>query len=497
MLSTPMTYRTLLAITLATVFASRSFAQDSSATTQATSDPAAVPPILSPVATPAVADDADPFPAATPKQVVDVTKKVFPAVVRLDVAQEIYADGKRTMQRGIGSGVIIDGEGRILTNYHVAGRAAEIYVTLSNKERVKGKLVGDDHWTDLAVVQMDMDEVRQKKSEFTYAELGESGKLLTGQDVIAIGTPFGLARTMTLGIVSNTERTFYPERQTIDEYETGEFGNWIQMDTPIAPGNSGGPLVDLNGKIVGINTRGISGQGLNFAIPIDEAKEVVAAILGSATAEKQGKVTRGYLGMDFKPLQDLESFYALDINKGVLISSVDRGSPAEKAGLKAQDILLSINGTPTNVRFPEEIAPARKKVATLPIGSEVELLVLRDGKEMTVKATVEKLESRVGEEREFKQWGMSVRDVTRLYMIDARLDDDHGVVVTSVSRGQPGDKAKLQEGDVIRAVDGEDVLDLDAFATLYAKAKEAKKEQLLLSVQRGRGVQMAVMKVTY
>jgi serine protease Do len=483
-----MTYRTLLAITLATsVFAARGFAQTTQPVDGADVDAMRLPYSL----------EGDPFPAATPKQVVEVTKKVFPAVVRLDVAQEIYADGKRTMQRGIGSGVIIDGEGRILTNYHVAGRAAEIYVTLSNKERVKGKLVGDDHWTDLAVVQMDMDEVRQKKCEFTYAELGESGKLVTGQDVIAIGTPFGLARTMTLGIVSNTERTFYPDRQTIDEYETGEFSNWIQMDTPIAPGNSGGPLVDLNGKIVGINTRGIAGQGLNFAIPIDEARNVVSAILGSASDDKQGKVTRGYLGMDFKPLQDLESFYALDINKGVLISSVDRASPAEKAGLKAQDILLSINGKPTNVRFPEEIAPARKMVSTLPIGSDVELLVLREGKEMTVKATVEKLESRVGEEKEFKTWGMSVRDVTRLYMIDQRLDDDHGVVVTSVSRGLPGDKAKLQEGDVIRAVDGADVADLDAFATIYAKAKEEKKEQLLLSIQRGRGVQSAVLKVTY
>src|SRR6476620_9523243 len=139
---------------------------------------------------PSMSDDA-PFPAATPQAVVKVTGKIFPAVVRLDVAQEIYSEGKRTVQRGIGSGVIFDDQGRILTNFHVAGRAAEIFVTLYSKERVRGKLIGDDHWTDLAVVQMDMDEVSRKKIEFRNAELGESKSLIVGQDVMAIGTPFG------------------------------------------------------------------------------------------------------------------------------------------------------------------------------------------------------------------------------------------------------------------------------------------------------------------
>src|SRR5204862_3374944 len=180
-----------------------------------------------------------------------------------------------------------------------------IFVTLYNKERVRGTLMGDDHWTDLAVVQMDMDEISRKKITFRFAELGISSTLIVGQDVMAIGTPFGLARTMTLGIVSNNERTFYPDRMRIDEYETGDFSNWIQMDTPINPGNSGGPLVDMTGKVVGINTRG-GGQNLNFAIPIDTAKEVIAAILKSATEEKKGRVDRSDLGIDLKPLQELE-----------------------------------------------------------------------------------------------------------------------------------------------------------------------------------------------
>ena len=162
----------------------------------------------------------------------------------------------------------------------------------------------------------------------------------------------------------------------IDEYETGEFANWIQMDTPINPGNSGGPLVDMTGKVVGINTRG-GGQNLNFAIPIDTAKEVIGKILATATPDKKGRVDRSDLGIDLKPLQDLETFYDIDINHGVLVNSVDRNSPAERAGVQTQDILLDVNGKPINVRFPEEIAAARKMIADLPIGSDVQLTLKR------------------------------------------------------------------------------------------------------------------------
>ena len=437
-----------------------------------------------------------PFPPATPQAVVDVTSRIFPAVVRIDVAQEIYAEGKRTVRRGIGSGVIIDDDGRILTNFHVAGRAAEIYVTLYSKERVHAKLVGEDHWTDLAVVQMDMDDVKQKKISFRHAELGESKNLIPGQDVMAVGTPFGLARTMTLGVVSNNERTFYPERMTIDEYETGDFANWIQMDTPINPGNSGGPLVDMTGKVVGINTRG-GGQNLNFAVPIDTAKEVIAKILDTAGPDKKGRVDRSDLGIDFKPMQDLETFFSVDIDKGVLVNSVDRNSPAEKAGVKPQDILLQVNDNPTNVRFPEELAPTRKMISDLPIGTEISL-TLKRGKEMLhLTAKTEKLQGAVGEEKEFKIWGLSVRDMTRAYANEAQIDEATGVIVTTMSPGYPASKAELQPGDVIRSVNGKKVEDLEAFSQLYKTSTDKKQKAVLLQIQRGRGRQSAVLKVEY
>jgi serine protease Do len=254
----------------------------------------------------------------------------------------------------------------------------------------------------------------------------------------------------------------------------------------------------MNGRVVGINTRGFEGQSLNFAIPIKTAKEVVSEILRTASASgKKGRVERADLGIDMKPLQDLESFYDIDINKGVLVNSVDRGSPAAKAGVKTQDILLAVNGKETNVRFPEEIAAARKMIADLPIGEEV-TITLRRGKEtMDLRAKTMKLEGAVGEEREMKGWGLSVRDVTRTYANEKQLDDDSGVVVTTLSGGYPAAKADLEQGDVIRSVNNKPVTDLEAFATLYEESVNAKEERVLLEIQRGRGRRSAVLRVTY
>jgi serine protease Do len=442
------------------------------------------------------ASAADPFPAATPQAVVAVTAKIFPAVVRIDVAAEVFFEGKRDLRRGIGSGVIIDGEGHILTNYHVAGRAAEIYVTLANKERVPAKPIGDDHWTDLAIIQLDMETVARKKITFNYAELGESKDLVPGQDVMAVGTPFGLARTMTLGVVSNNERTFYPDRMEINGYETGDFANWIQMDTPINPGNSGGPLVDMKGKVVGINTRG-GGQNLNFAVPADTAREVAAKILASAGPDKKGRVERSDLGIDFKPMQDLESFYDIDVNKGVLVNGVEHGSPAEKAGVKTQDILVEINGQAINVRFPEELAPMRKMIADLPVGSDVTLAVRRQKETVQLTAKTEKLTGAIGEEKEFKTWGLSVREVTRKYANEKQLDDRSGVVVTGQRPGFPAAKGELANGDVILAINQKPVADLDEFQKLYDASIKAKDPRVLVEAVRNRGHQSHVLKITY
>jgi serine protease Do len=266
------------------------------------------------------------------------------------------------------------------------------------------------------------------------------------------------------------------------------------MDTPINPGNSGGPLVDMTGKVVGINTRG-GGQNLNFAVPIDTAREVIDHILRTATPERKGYVDRSDLGIDLKPLQDLESFYDIDINRGVLVNSVSRASAAERAGVKTQDVLLELNGRPTNVRFPEEIAAARKMIADLPIGSEVTLKIKRGKELLELKTNTERLEGAVGQEREMKIWGLSIREVTRAYANDKQLDDDTGVVVTTLSPGYPAAQADLDPGDVIRSINQEPVTDLEEFTRRYNASIEAKQEQVLLEVQRGRGRRSMVLKI--
>lgn len=439
---------------------------------------------------------ADPYAAATPTRVTAVTAAISPAVVRVDIAQASYKDGKQSLVRGNGSGVIIDQQGRILTNYHVAGRAVEIYVTLANKERVPAHLIGDDHWTDLAIIQMDMDTVRQKNITFSSAELGDSITLVVGQDVMAFGTPFGLARTVTRGSVSNTDRTFYDvqRRMDIEGYETGDFSNWVQMDVPINPGNSGGPLVDLNAKVVGINTRG-GGQNLNFAIPIDTAKPVIAAILSSASPKQVGQVVRSDLGFELKPMHELETFYDIDINRGVLVNSVDRIGPFADAGGQAQDILLAVNGQATNVRFPEELAAVRQRIADLPVGSDVQLAVKRGKQILNLTAKTVLLEGYLGEEKGFTQWGVSVREVTRPFAVVNQLDEVAGVWITSEAEGEPAERAHLDAGDVIKSVNGQRVTDLAHFAAMYDQSIQNKDERALLEVQRGRDVFTSVLEV--
>jgi serine protease Do len=439
---------------------------------------------------------ADPYPSATPQRVTAVTALISPAVVRVDIAQAVYKEGKQSLIRGNGSGVIIDSQGRILTNYHVAGRAIEIYVTLASKERIPAHLIGDDHWTDLAIIQMDMKAVKDKNITFSWAELGDSSKVLVGQDVMAFGTPFGLARTVTRGSVSNTDRTFYDidEKLDIDGYETGNFSNWIQMDVPINPGNSGGPLVDMNGKVVGINTRG-GAQNLNFAIPIDTAKPVIAAILLTASPDKKGFVQRSDLGMELMPLHELESFYDVDLDQGVLVNSVDRIGPYADAGGKSQDILLSVNGVPTNVRFPEELAAVRKRLADLPVGAKVTLAIRRGKDNLTLTATTFALQGYLGDEKGYTQWGGSVREVTRPYAVATQLDTVAGVWITSLTEGAPMDEAHLQPGDVILSANMQSVTDLESFQRIYDASLKRNDEKVPMEVQRGREIFDTVLEV--
>jgi len=415
--------------------------------------------------------------------------KVFPAVVQIDVHSKNFSDGAKELTRASGSGAIIDEEGHILTNFHVAGRAEKLVVTLINKERVHATLVGADHWTDLALIKLDPEELKRKAEKLDVASLGESGGMVIGEPVLAMGTPFGLSRTMTAGIITNNERYF--SGSSIDGYETGDFNNWLQTDAAINPGNSGGPLVNMRGEVIGVNTRGFMlADGLGFAVPIDVAKQVVEQLL------KNKRVARSYVGVRLKELVDLEGHFGLEANRGVLVQTVDLNSPAREAGMQAEDVLLAVDGTAVSARFPEELPPIRKLIADRPVSSEVTLKLKRGDKEFDVKVTTVELESEISEdEREFKEWGFTGRSVTAAHARREKLPDTKGVLVTGTKSASPAREAGLREGDIIRSVEREEIAGLKTFETAYDKLVAEKDPRVVVEVQRGVTEQVLVLKL--
>jgi serine protease Do len=410
------------------------------------------------------------------------------AVVRIDVREESFDAGARRFTAGIGSGVIVSEDGLILTNAHVAGpRAVELSVTLASLERVNATLVGWDHWTDLALLRIDLAEVKRRGLAFTHARFGNSDNLFPGQTVYAVGTPHGLTRTVTRGIISNNRR-YFADNRGVKGYETGLFNTWLQTDAAINPGNSGGPLVDEQGRVVGINSRGYLGaDNLAFAIPANIAKRVVADLKGD------GVIVRSYIGIVPGALLDLEGFYSLKQNTGLLINSVDPGSPAARAGLRGGDIVLSIDGAPVDGRFPEQLPPILNIIASLPVGSTVALAVKRGEQTLTPAIVTEKLESRQGEEWAFEKWGLTVRKVSRAYARENQLDDDTGLLVIGVQPGFPAAVAGLGRGDIITKINQERIVSLDVAKTLH-EAFVAQPAPTLVEAHSDRRVSLYILK---
>lgn len=270
---------------------------------------------------------------------------------------------RRRQQASLGSGVVIDRAGLILTNNHVIKDADEITVRFSNKQEAKGKVVGTDGKTDLAVIRV------LTKEELPVARLGDSDALRVGEWAIAIGNPFGLDHTLTVGVVSATGRS---------EVGIAAYENFIQTDASINPGNSGGPLLNVRGEVIGINTAIVaSGQGIGFAIPINMARKIMDDLV------KKGKVTRGWLGVGVQPLTaELAKSFGVS-GEGVLVNQVMPKSPAEAAGLKVGDLILSVDGKP--IKDPREL---QRVIADTDIGKSIEMHILREKERRTIKAQI-------------------------------------------------------------------------------------------------------------
>jgi serine protease Do len=270
----------------------------------------------------------------------------------------------RRQQTSLGSGLIIDKGGLILTNNHVVKDADEITVKFADKHEVKGKVVGTDPKTDLAVIRV------SAKDDLPVAILGDSDVLRVGEWAIAIGNPFGLDHTLTVGVVSATGRS---------EVGIATYENFIQTDASINPGNSGGPLLNIKGEVIGINTAIVaSGQGIGFAIPVNMARKVMGDLV------KKGKVTRGWLGVGIQRLTpELAKSFGVNVDDGVLVSQVMPKSPAEAAGLKTGDLILSIDGKP--VKEPRQL---QTLIAEADIGKSLEFSILREKEKRTLKIQI-------------------------------------------------------------------------------------------------------------
>ncbi len=376
----------------------------------------------------------------------------------------------------LGSGFIISSDGYIATNRHVVANAEEITITLSNDEKYEVEIVGGDKKTDLAVLKV-KDKLKKK---LPFVNFGDSDKSRVGDWVLVIGNPFGLGGTVTAGIISARSR----------DIRSGPFDDFIQTDAAINRGNSGGPMFNMNGEVIGVNTAIISPNGggnvgIGFAVPSSMAKNIIEQL-------KSGKVVqRGWLGVKIQALTDeIAESLGLEEPKGALVSEVTKDSPAEKGGIKSGDIILQFDGKEISImrRLP-------KIVAETSVGKEVDVIILRDGKEKTLKISVAKLD---GDESEISSTdkgksndeenlilGITLSPITSELRKKYKIaKDSKGIIITNIKRNSEAAQRGLRKGDLIMRVQLSDINSVEELKKEIKKRKENKGKQILLFIQR-------------
>jgi serine protease Do len=432
-----------------------------------------------------------------PESFSDLAEKVRPSVVNIRVSKNVKAGGpvvhrffghpfgeenpfeeffnpkyrdrtpRQFKQQGMGSGFIIDQKGHIVTNNHVVEEADDIMVKLADGEEYDATVVGRDPKTDLALIKIN------GADDLVPLPMGDSGSVRVGTWVVAVGSPFGLEQTVTAGIVSAKGRVI----------GAGPYDDFIQTDASINPGNSGGPLLNLKGEVVGINTaimsRSGGNNGIGFAIPINMAEGIVSQL------KSDGRVTRAWLGVGIQNLTpELAEYYGLEERKGALVTDVFEGDPADKAGIKANDIVTAIDG--------KEISSSRdlsKTIAASEVGERIPVTVMRDGMEKTIHV---KLAERVDPDAPVtvsadnsKSLGLQVAELTpetaRRYGLP---ENETGVLVTGVEPGGKADRAGLRKGDIIKEVDRKRVGTAKDVRKQVDKAESGDKVRML--IKRGK-----------
>lgn len=362
-------------------------------------------------------------------------------------------------QKGLGSGFIISDDGYVVTNNHVVEKAEDVEVILENGEKYKAEIIGKDPKTDLALIKI------APKEKLKAVTFGDSDKLRIGDWVIAIGNPFGLGHTVTAGIVSAEGRVL----------GMGSYDDFIQTDAPINPGNSGGPLFDLEGNVVGVNTAIVySGQGIGFAIPANLAKSIIDQLKATGT------VVRGWLGVLIQQITpEIAEGLGLKDVKGILVSDVTPGGPADKAGIKRGDVILALNGTKV-----DQLTELTSMVAQLAPGTKVDVKVLRNGEESDFNVTLGKLPENVSEPKEEQienEIGITANEITPQIASRFDLGESTGVVITNVEPGSIADDAGLKPGDIILEISKKPIKNLDDYQNAMAEVKKGGSALFLIN----------------
>jgi serine protease Do len=407
--------------------------------------------------------------------------KVYPTLVNIAVVVQGYSGGRARRFPGAGSGVIVSAAGHVLTNFHVAGHTTRITCTLPSGERIDADIVAHDPLTDLSVLKLRLAQRSNPTQPLPFSTLGDSETLEVGEYVLAMGNPLTLSSSLTLGVVSNPKRVFTDftgtEMTELDlgaGEKTGIFTRWIQHDALILPGNSGGPLVNLRGEVVGINELG--GVGVGFAIPSNLAAKVLNQVLTF------GEVRRGWLGVTVLPVEKLGR------QRGALVASVAPSSAAEAAGLRAGDVIVGLDDEPVDVQFFEQAPLFYLRVAEMRPGAPVAIQYLRDGEAHENVATVARMEKFLGEQHEMREVGLTVREITGPMALARRLPTTEGVLVTGIRPGYPFEEARPQvrRNDIIVSLGGTPTADVSAFGEAYRQLKaKGAREEVALEVLRG------------
>jgi len=379
-------------------------------------------------------------------------------------------EGGEHKEKSLGSGFILSGDGFILTNNHVVEGADKIKVLLSDGRELDGKVIGKDPKIDIALIKVETSD------RLPSAARGDSDALEVGEWVMAIGNPFGLDHTVTVGVISAKGRYI----------GAGPYDDFIQTDASINPGNSGGPLINTRGEVVGINSAIVAqAQGIGFAIPINMVNEILPQL------KEKGRVIRGWLGVYVqKVTQELAESFGLEESRGALIGQVVEDGPAGKAGIKKGDIILKFGDK--EIKDMQELP---RLVAITPVGKEVPLEVFRDGKKMTFKVKVGELpeeETGTPKKAQEQNYGMTVQELTPELANRLGYNEEKGVVVSAVESGGAAEEAGIRRGDIIKEVNQRRITSMQQFSEAVRKAPAG--ENVLLFIKRGDDTLYVVLK---